>query len=1284
MINTTLLRDQVRIGALLAQPDIPPAQAANLLAPVGFKDWQAALAGLQRLAAISPGARAALVGSLSSLLIALSETAAPNQVLVNFERFIQRAENPAAMLVLLADNPRSYEILATLFAGSQFLTGILQRDPPTVEQVVDLNRLPASRTREAILADAKDAIFPFVRPRATEETPDSDQMTPAMDALRHFQHKELLRVGACDLLGLIDLPSVTRQLSHLADSLAQAALLMAAYHSDIPVEPQAGTADQPGGFVVLAMGKLGGEELNYSSDIDLIFLAHEQPNKYIKMGQKLIDILARNTTEGFLYRVDMRLRPWGRSGALVSTVDSYLGYLEKNAGLWERQALLKARPIAGKITLGESFLEAATALIFDNPGSVLRAEIHRLKQQIESRLRQRGREWGEVKLGQGSIRDIEFVTQYLQLANGPRFAARNTLQALEKLTAANILSAAESRVLIDGYVFLRTVEHHLQLMHYQQTHSLPKDAAALDSLARRLGFQGQNIEVGRRFTEQYQQHTAVIRTVYQRYLARDPESGQPIDQQPPDVLPLLVRMHPSYVTTFSRADIERHALLILKLDRNDPVQIQASPLEGGLWRLTIVGYDLIGVLSLICGLLVVHNLDIVEGHVFSYGPSIEAEDVESADAASGSPPRRAWRRRTVTRPAAGSKLPERKIVDVFTVRPLSAPGPQTADTGETPVPLNADFWDRYAADLARLFSLLQQDDHRAAQGELAKRVGLAVPHSRENLPALLPVGIEIDNDSSERHTVLRIDALDTFGFLYEFTNALALNGVNVRHMTVASAGSQVRDILHVTDARKNKITDPAKQRELRAATVLIKHFTHLLPRSPNPEAALGHFREFVARLFTQPNWPDQLTSLEEPEVLTNLARLLGVSDFLWYDFLRMQYGNLLPVVSDVSVLEQTRSRAQLREELAVLLHTTPRGQAQITALNDFKDREMFRVDMRQIQGHITRFGHFSAELTDLAEVVVEAATQLAIRDLRTQYGIPRLRNGSECPFCVCALGKCGGRELGYASDIELMYIFEGNGHTTGPRVVTNAEYFTKLVQEVNQTIQTKREGVFELDLRLRPYGSAGSMSVSRDSFESYFGPDGDAWPYERQALVKLRPVAGDLNFGQQVVRLRDKLIYTGKPFDVAAMRAMRERQLRHLVKAGTMHAKFSPGALVDAEYLVQGLQITYGHLDSSLRQPNTRATMQALAAIKIIPPEDYPRLLEALNFLRNLINALRIVRGNAKDLTVPSRDEESFSFLARRLNYGDDLIRLQNDLNRHADTILKLNRRLLDRISRGQ
>jgi glutamate-ammonia-ligase adenylyltransferase len=278
---------------------------------------------------------------------------------------------------------------------------------------------------------------------------------------------------------------------------------------------------------------------------------------------------------------------------------------------------------------------------------------------------------------------------------------------------------------------------------------------------------------------------------------------------------------------------------------------------------------------------------------------------------------------------------------------------------------------------------------------------------------------------------------------------------------------------------------------------------------------------------------------------------------------------------------------------------------------------------------------------------------------------------------VCALGKFGGRELGFASDIELMFIYAGNGQTAGPSVITISEFFEKLVQIFLSAIRAKQEGVFEIDLQLRPYGKAGSLAVSLDAFRRYFAPDGPAWAYERQALVKLRPVAGDPELGRQIAALRDEFVYTGEPFDVTAMRAMRERQLRHLVAGGTFNAKYSPGGLVDVEYLVQGLQIRHGHQQSGLRLANIRQAMAALAAAGILSPEDYTRLRKAHTFLRWLMDALRMVRGNAKDLTVPPPDSEEFAFLARRLRYGSELAQLREDLARHTASVQEVSARLL-------
>ena len=288
-----------------------------------------------------------------------------------------------------------------------------------------------------------------------------------------------------------------------------------------------------------------------------------------------------------------------------------------------------------------------------------------------------------------------------------------------------------------------------------------------------------------------------------------------------------------------------------------------------------------------------------------------------------------------------------------------------------------------------------------------------------------------------------------------------------------------------------------------------------------------------------------------------------------------------------------------------------------------------------------------------------------------------LRREEPARLCVAALGKCGGRELGFASDIELMFVYEGGGETTGPKVITAAEFYEKLVVEFTRAIRARREGIFEIDLQLRPYGKAGSLAVSLDAFRRYFAPSGPAWNYERQALVKLRPIAGDEALGRELSALCAEYAFSGAAFDVAAMRAMRERQLRHLVTPGTINAKYSQGGLAELEYIVQGLQITHGAADPSLRVTNTGEAIARLAAAGVISAENGVRLGDALLFLHQLINALRMVRGNTRDLTVPAEESEEFAYLARRLGYGDDPNRLGVTISEHMTWVQRLGARLL-------
>lgn len=1234
---------------LLREPLTPAA--SDRLKAAHFADPRAAGRRLQSISG-DPATQEALALCLPVLLPALANAASPDAALVSFERFVHSAAQPADLFVYLAANPRQVEMLITLFSGSQFLTEILLRHPDYFRLFSERRELSQLKTAAQLYAEAQKAVSPFVEP------------LEQLNALRRLQRWELLRVGAADFFGLLDLPKVTLQLSRLADALVRQCLTIAAW--------RAGRA--AAGFIVIALGKLGGEELNYSSDIDLLFITQDNPGDYQILSQHLIEALVRATPEGFLYRVDMRLRPWGGVGPLVSSLDGYLGYLRQHARLWEKQALLKARVIAGDEALGAAFLREVQPFIFNATPDEVRASVASMKQRTESNLRARGRTWGEVKLGEGSIRDAEFVAQYLQLAHGgqrPALRTSKTLEALSHLFSADLLTTDDYRTLSDGYIFMRAVEHYLQLMHYHQTSSLPTQPDELAYFARRLGFSG--ADAGDRFLARFEQQRAAIRAVYLRHLG-DLSAAAADAQQPPFASPAvqrhLARLDPAYTLAFTEAEIERHAALVARLTNDNLVEVDAAALEGGLWRVTIVAFDYLGELSVICGLLAVHGFDILNGDVFTYEPP-------GGPLPSGGWGRGFYRDTLRRSPLQAIHSPQadarQKIVDVFMVRP-------------TLHELAPDVWTHYRRDLDALLRLLHVQQQALAQGDLVKRFAARLRELSSSVSTLYPIDVQVDNRQSSRYTVLTINAQDTTGFLYELTNALTLNDIYIARVTVDTLGNHVHDTLYVTDARGEKITAPARQRELRAAIVLVKHFTHLLPRSPDPESALLHFRAFLGHLFSQPNWPDELVSLERPEVLSALARLLGVSDFLWNDFLRMQYANLFPVVRDVDALHSVRSRGQLAADLGAQLHTAADAAGRRAVINSFKDREMFRIDMRYILGHVTEFGEFSGELSDLAEVVMQAAFEVVQQELTVTYGAPMLSPGAEnaapadlipCPITLCALGKAGGRELGFASDIELLFIYAGNGQTSGPVSLSNAEFYERLVQTFVGAIQAKREGIFEIDLRLRPYGKAGSLAVALASFQRYFAPSGPAWAYERQALIRLRPIAGDAEFGRQLVALRDEVVYTGEPFAVAAMRAMRERQLRHLVTAGTFNAKFSPGGSVDIEYLVQGLQINHGQANAALRLTNTREAMTALRQADILAEDDYNRLREAHIFIRRLVNALRMVRGNTKDLTVPAADSEEFSFLAQRLGYGADLDRLRADLNRHPTFVQQLSVRLL-------
>nr|WP_296752452.1 bifunctional [glutamate--ammonia ligase]-adenylyl-L-tyrosine phosphorylase/[glutamate--ammonia-ligase] adenylyltransferase [Thioalkalivibrio sp.] len=392
-------------------------------------------------------------------------------------------------LALLADPPEAIPGAGMVFLCSDYVTQIAGRHPEYVLDALDAEGAMPVRSDEEI------------RTWLSERLRDVADDAQLRACLRELRHRELIRIAWRDLLGQAGLDEVMHDLTRLADTLVQGAMewleerLQQRY--GIPRDDEG----QAQSLVVLGMGKLGGQELNFSSDIDLIF-AYWRPGStdgsrsienqefFQRLGRALIAALADSTPEGFCYRVDMRLRPFGSSGPLVMHFDAMEDYYQAHGREWERYALIKARVIAGDPAAGARLMEKLQPFIYRrylDYGAF--ANLRELKRKINEESVRRER-FEDVKHGEGGIREVEFVGQVFQLIRGGRdrdLQRRDLLGVLALLGERQLLPQHAVEQLVHAYRFLRRVENRLQMQNDQQTHRLPPQACDRTRLALAMG-----------------------------------------------------------------------------------------------------------------------------------------------------------------------------------------------------------------------------------------------------------------------------------------------------------------------------------------------------------------------------------------------------------------------------------------------------------------------------------------------------------------------------------------------------------------------------------------------------------------------------------------------------------------------------------------------------------------------------------------------------------------------------------------------------------------------------
>jgi glutamate-ammonia-ligase adenylyltransferase len=480
------------------------------IARLGFQDTERALQRLELLGDMRPGAGEVLA-------LALGATADPDQALAGLVDLADAVDDRDAFLdALVADEGTTTRLLAVL-GLSTALAAHLRHHPEHWCELAD----PAIATTRPAAFSLRSGLL-----RAVGADPDADGPVAtrpdheAVDALRVEYHRLLLRLAARDLAHHAAVDDVAAELSDLAAGVLDTALAIA--------RQRVGDAALDVRLAVVAMGKCGGHELNYVSDVDVLFV-HEAPpdadevaatRTATQLAANLIQVCSEHTSEGTIWPVDAALRPEGKAGPLVRTLESHRQYYERWAKTWEFQALLKARPVAGDLELGAAFVSMVQPMVWqaaDREHFVedVQAMRRRVLEHIPAREAER-----QLKLGAGGLRDVEFAVQLLQLVHGrtdETLRSPTTQTALAALTAGGYVGRDDGEELRDAYAFLRTLEHRIQLHQLRRTHVVPAEPEALRRLGRSVGFLGESVQ---ELDKAWRHHRREVRRLHEKLFYR--------------------------------------------------------------------------------------------------------------------------------------------------------------------------------------------------------------------------------------------------------------------------------------------------------------------------------------------------------------------------------------------------------------------------------------------------------------------------------------------------------------------------------------------------------------------------------------------------------------------------------------------------------------------------------------------------------------------------------------------------------------------------------------------
>ncbi len=495
------------LADFLTEGNIAQSEAIEDLRRLGFKNPESALELIAALLDTKKGGlthrgRILTRRVIPAFLGRVIASPDPDAALVNLERFISGIGWRTSIFAVLAENPELLELLSRLFSTSGYLSGFLIRHPEYLDVLTLKDVIKEFGSREEMVGELKKILS------------EEEEYEGKLDAIRRFKHVETLKLCLRDLNREVDPIYVGNFLSMLAESVLEVGLLLAGE----VLGSTLGRKGTPEDIIILGMGKLGGMEMSYNSDLDIIFIYKGDEHEFFsKLGQKVISILSIPTNEGFAYKIDTDLRPSGRSGTLVTSFEAFRRYHEQSARLWERQALIRARPSAGNMDLGREVMKTIEYFVYKQPLQVdFQKEIYHLRARMEKEIAREDKLRFNLKTGKGGIVDIEFLIQMLQLKSGLYYEGvrkQNTLEALNGLRKCGVIDEMVFIKLKDGTYFLKKLENLLRLLHDRSISEL------YESDFHKLALELDMKENGEKLREIYISKTEEIREIYEKYFS---------------------------------------------------------------------------------------------------------------------------------------------------------------------------------------------------------------------------------------------------------------------------------------------------------------------------------------------------------------------------------------------------------------------------------------------------------------------------------------------------------------------------------------------------------------------------------------------------------------------------------------------------------------------------------------------------------------------------------------------------------------------------------------------